>query len=123
MANRGEFRIDGRGLLWVPAADQTGSQVSIGETAKIWTAFRRVAVALGWTAGEMPAFPFSHRVLATIRPGSGCSAGEWTLNPAFTDWVMGWPIGWTDLTRPVTGFVPWLQRSRGELSTLASRTA
>lgn len=120
MANRAELRVSETGSLWVPAADQVGNQVSIGEAAKNWTVFRRMAVALGWQAGPTPSFPFSRRVLATIRPGSGSSPGEWTLNPAFMEWLMGWPIGWSDITRPVTGFAPWLRRSRGALSMLAS---
>jgi hypothetical protein len=49
--------------------------------------------------------------------------GDWTSNPAFTDWVMGWPIGWTDCTQPVTEFALWLRRSRGALSELASKVA
>lgn len=41
-----------------------------------------------------------------------------TFNPNFSDWLMGWPIGWTDPTQPVTEWSLWLQRMRGELSKL-----
>ncbi|MGO7986112.1 hypothetical protein [Rhizobium leguminosarum] len=39
-----------------------------------------------------------------------------TFNPNFSDWIMGWPIGWTDPMRLVTAWSVWLQRMRGELS-------
>jgi hypothetical protein len=33
------------------------------------------------------------------------------LNPAFVEWMMGWPIGWTDCERAATeSFRSWLQR-------------
>lgn len=44
------------------------------------------------------------------------------LNPSFVDWMHGWPSEWTDCERAVTGFRPWLLRSRGELSRLLSST-
>jgi hypothetical protein len=31
---------------------------------------------------------------------------------------MGWPIGWNDPSRPVTGWRAWRRRMRGELSRL-----
>jgi len=60
------------------------------------------------------------------RPDPQTAAGETsssvrrTLNPLFVEWLMGWPIGWTDCERPVTGFSHWLRRGRGVLSTLCS---
>lgn len=42
------------------------------------------------------------------------------LNPSFVDWMHGWPSEWTDCEQAVTGFRPWLLRSRGELSKLLS---
>lgn len=42
------------------------------------------------------------------------------LSEWFVEWLHGWPIGWTDSERGVTGFRPWLRRSRGELSKLVS---
>ena len=41
-----------------------------------------------------------------------------TLNPDFLDWLMGWPIGWSEPERPVTEWSHWLRRSRGALSRL-----
>jgi hypothetical protein len=57
------------------------------------------------------------------------------LNPAFTEWLMGWPIGWTESVPAVTGWCRWQQhmprarcalkyfcrqRRRGALSALVS---
>jgi hypothetical protein len=38
-----------------------------------------------------------------------------TLNPRFTEWLMGWPIGWTQLELAETEWCRWLQLMRGEL--------
>jgi site-specific DNA-cytosine methylase len=45
------------------------------------------------------------------------------LNPQFVEWLMGWPIGWTDLEPVETGLSHWLPRMRGYLSALCSRPA
>ena len=39
-----------------------------------------------------------------------------TLNPRFTEWLMGWPIGWTEFELAETEWCLWLQRMRGKLS-------
>lgn len=39
-----------------------------------------------------------------------------TLNPRFTEWLMGWPVGWTEFELAETEWFHWLQRMRGELS-------
>jgi hypothetical protein len=41
-----------------------------------------------------------------------------TLNPLFVEWLMGWPIGWTDCGSAATGLFRWLQLMRSELSRL-----
>lgn len=38
-----------------------------------------------------------------------------TLNPRFTEWLMGWPIGWTQLELAETEWCRWLQLMHGEL--------
>ena len=42
------------------------------------------------------------------------------LNPAFTEWLMGWPIGWTDFVPVATAWFRWLPDMRSELSRLLS---
>ncbi len=40
---------------------------------------------------------------------------QMTLNPRFTEWLMGWPIGWTESELAGTEWFRWLQLMRGEL--------
>ena len=40
---------------------------------------------------------------------------QMTLNPRFTEWLMGWPIGWTESELVATEWFRWLQLMRGEL--------
>lgn len=35
-----------------------------------------------------------------------------TLNPQFTEWLMGWPIGWTELEPAATAWCLWWRRMR-----------
>lgn len=45
----------------------------------------------------------------TTTAGARSSNGM-VLNPPFVEWLMGWPIGWTDCTRSATeSFRSWLQ--------------
>ena len=69
----------------------------------------------------------------TAPNGTASSTPRRVLNPLFTEWLMGWPAGWTDASTPIfdperigcvspeTAFSRWLQRSRTALSTLALR--
>ncbi len=41
---------------------------------------------------------------------------QMTLNPRFTERLMGWPMGWTELELAETEWFRWLRRMRGELS-------
>lgn len=113
-ANRGDFRLDSAGCMVTPNLEQVGRQVALGEVARNWTSLWRFLKATGWTAGTPPAsYPYSRPLHVTFRRGTAASPSDLPLNPAFLEWVMGWPIGWTDPTRPVTGFARWLQRGRG----------
>lgn len=60
----------------------------------------------------------SRRVLVTLEYGGMSSTDGLTFNPNFTDWMMGWLIGWTDPRRPVMGWSRWLQLSHTALSRL-----
>ncbi len=44
-----------------------------------------------------------------------------TLNPRFTEWLMGWPIGWTAFAPVATEWCHWLPHMRGALYALTSR--
>ena len=58
----------------------------------------------------------------TLPAGSDCSSTAQTsrprLNPAFVEWLMGWPEGWTDFGRAETAWSLWRQRMRLSLSGL-----
>jgi DNA (cytosine-5)-methyltransferase 1 len=51
----------------------------------------------------------------SMKNGNGSSL---TLNPLFVEWLMNWPIGWTDCASAVTGLSHWLRHMRSELSQL-----
>ena len=38
------------------------------------------------------------------------------LNPMFVEWLMGWPLGWTDYAPVGTEWSCWLRLMRSELS-------
>lgn len=44
-----------------------------------------------------------------------------TLNPLFTEWLMGWPIGWTEFEPVATAWSRWWQRMRSEFFALIAR--
>ncbi|BAE50555.1 Site-specific DNA methylase [Paramagnetospirillum magneticum AMB-1] len=58
-----------------------------------------------------------------IPAGAKFSTSTRRLNPRFVEWLMQWPIGWTDCGSPVTGFTLWLLRSRSALCTMLSPMA
>lgn len=115
-ANRPEIGICATGWTLRTSLHQQGKQVGIREVAVAWTLLWRASKAMGATYTTRAAFPFSHPLHLMVLAGSRLSENGLSLNPLFTDWIMGWPIGWTNPEQPVTGFAAWLQRSRTELS-------
>ena len=43
------------------------------------------------------------------------------LNPAFAEWLLGWPPGWTACDSLVTALTPWLAARRSWLCTLGCK--
>ncbi|WP_045366107.1 hypothetical protein [Methyloceanibacter caenitepidi] len=116
------MRIDANRLAFLSDPGQLGNQIGLKEAAKVWSAFWLIAKSLGCTAQRRPErYRFTRPLHVTCRLGPRSSIGDLTFNPAFSDWVMGWLPGWSDPAHPVTGFRPWLRRSRGQLSRLRSR--
>lgn len=112
--NRAEIVIDEQGFRFRPDLSQ-GNQVGLANTAGTWTRLWLLVKAAGFRAGPAGNFPFPLPVRVNLRAGSKSLPGELIFNPAFSDWMMGWPIGWSDPGQVVTGFTPWLRRSRGLL--------
>ncbi|BCW89949.1 hypothetical protein sos41_31170 [Alphaproteobacteria bacterium SO-S41] len=95
------------------------TQVSPMMEAHAWTLLYLTMKAAGASfSKEQASCPSSPPVQVSLLPGTALSRRALTYNPAFTDWMMGWPMGWTAPEAPVTGFAAWLQRMRGELSRL-----
>lgn len=66
---------------------------------------------------------FSHQHPATLTDGEPSSTERHSLNPAFVEWLMGWPHGWTGFACSATALCLWRQRMLGALSQLASPSA
>lgn len=92
-------------------------QPSLLTAARTWLAIRILQEAGLMTSADCLS---SLRVHLSIRLGPECSAPGRTFNPNFSDWMMGWPSGWTDPEAPATEWSHWLQRSRTALSELPS---
>ncbi|MCF6433201.1 hypothetical protein [Leisingera sp. MMG026] len=109
--NRTSIRMGPGSFLFVADQNQTGGQVSLRTAGLCWTVMWDLMKATGWTPGPLASSP---RCLVTLLAEDAHSKGAALLqqNPAFTDWMMGWPAGWTDPLQPVTGWSQWLQRAR-----------
>ncbi len=119
--NQCEWKIGPDGLIFQTRTDQVGSQIGLSEVARSWTAWWLGCVALGMKPVSTPTgYPYSHPLHLRCRPGTRLLPGELTFNPNFSDWIMGWPIGWSDPSQPVTEWSVWLRRSRTALSELLS---
>lgn len=99
-----------QGITFRTDLNQTGKQIGIKNAAMSWTLLRQLLVAAGWSETDPVS---SHPCRVVLLSGEKFSKDGLTLNPAFTDWMMGWPPGWSEPLQPVTGWSRWLQRSRG----------
>ena len=120
-ANGVDITIDAKGPRFSPEKDEGGKQVGMRMAARNWAVMWETMTALGWMPVRPPSTRFSRPLLSTIRLGRRSSPSDVICNPDFLDWSMGWPPGWSDVTRPVTGSSRWLQRSRTALSTALER--
>ena len=109
-ANRAAIQLSPAGLQFRTDLNQTGKQLGLKNAAQNRTLLRDLLTAAGWTAQA----PFSsHPCPVILLNGEKRSPTALTLNPAFTDWMMGWPPGWTDPLQPVTGLSGCRQRALG----------
>jgi hypothetical protein len=106
------------GFRFRTATDQKGSQHALGNTARVWTVFWELMKAAGLKPAQTPVYPSSRPLHVTLKPGTRTCPGDWTFNPNFSDWMMGWPIGWSDPAQPVTELSRWRQLMHTELSRL-----
>jgi len=102
-------------MRFEPLNLESGKQYHLQEAARNWMIFWMISKAVGARLAALTPSPPSHLLHLTLRPGTRSPAGILTLNPAFTHWIMGWPIGWSDPLAPVTGWSRWLLLMRGEL--------
>lgn len=51
---------------------------------------------------KSPGLMATGHLLQTQLSGEKSSTSDRTLNPRFVEWLMGWPIGWTDCDSQVT---------------------
>ncbi|WP_245412420.1 hypothetical protein [Notoacmeibacter ruber] len=116
--NRAEIEFASHGLRFRNDPTQVGKQLALGKVARTWTLMWLMAKAMGMRPQTNGDFRLSRPLHITLRTGARYSAGDLNFNPNFSDWMMGWPIGWTDPMRPVTEWSVWLRHMRGELSRL-----
>ena len=103
----GNAAIAGSGLTLFIMRNGT---VALGAAPQMWLTPSANEDAAGTPKGAMQKMLGNH---PDIR---GTSPEEWsrgTLNPTWVEWLMGWPLGWTDLKLSATDKVPQWLRSHG----------
>ena len=86
--------------------DQLARRVFAVEEVKLWPTPTASEDAAGTPNGKMQSMLGNH---PDIR---GTTQEEWDggqLNPTWVEWLMGWPIGWTDLNALATDKCPSVQ--------------
>jgi hypothetical protein len=88
--------------------DGSKRQVDLGWQAKGW-ATPMAMDGVKPSAGNRRSDDLSHQAQAQPTNGAKSSSETRRLNPRFVEWLMGWPVGWTDCASPVTeSFPSWL---------------
>ncbi len=116
--NRTEIELSDAGMRLRNDPSQTGSQIALGNATRQWTQTWLLIRAWNARPKGRPSFRSSRPLHLSLMFGHRSSTGDLTFNPSFSDWIMGWPIGWTEPMRPATEWSAWLLRMRGELSKL-----
>ncbi len=117
--------------LWpTPRAQEPGStsdnySMGLAETAKVWPTItaqdaKNNAGASQFQRNTKPLNVEAALHCSHLTPTATGAVSQPTLNPAFTEWLMGWPIGWTASEPAVTGWYRWQQHMHGALSALVS---
>jgi len=117
--------------LWpTPRAQEPGStsehySMGLAETIKVWPTITAQDAKNNGGASQFQRNTKPLNVEATLHcsrptPTATGAAFQPILNPAFTEWLMGWPIGWTASEPAVTGWYRWQQHMHGALSALVS---
>lgn len=117
-SNRVQIELSSTGLRYRDDPDEIGSQVALGKVAKTWTMLYLLMKACGARKLGPYRCRSSLPLHLSLTAGTRYSPGDLSFNPNFSDWLMGWPIGWTAPRQPVTEWSAWLRRMRGELSRL-----
>lgn len=117
-SNQADLYLGAKGLRYRSKINKKGTQIALGNVARNWSMMVTVVRLLGGKLQDQKNYPYSHPLHMSLERGSRSSKNEWTFNPNFSDWLMGWPIGWSDPTAQVTEWSHWLQRMRGALSEL-----
>ena len=120
-ANSVSLELSAEGLKLRDDPTRKGSQISIGKAARTFTLIWLLVRATGAVPTGRFRFPCSRPLHLNLATGPRYSPGDLSFNPNFSDWVMVWPIGWTEPGRPVTGFARWLRRSNALHSHLERR--
>jgi site-specific DNA-cytosine methylase len=88
-----------------------------GKTAPVR---RRMCRRTGSSGGKQPVGLLPALDPENSTPGEKSSPSPRRLNPLFVEWLMGWPIAWTDCDSAAMEWCRWRQRMRLELSRLDS---
>jgi DNA (cytosine-5)-methyltransferase 1 len=110
---RGNPSLGHAAKTWPLASTNSTPKARDGRDSLAPSGMRRNSPDLGVQA----AFHSSRRDQENMTPGGESLKSTRRLNPLFVEWLIGWPIGWTDCDSAVTGFSLWLQRSRSALFT------